>query len=186
MNKFTLILLFIAQFAYCQNNDAIISLDFCHKQAISNYPLIKQKDLLKTSTDYKIKNLNVNYLPQIFLNGQATYQSDVTQLPIKLPGVSIPELYKDAYKVSLDVNQVVYDGGFTRYQKNIERTTLLIEEQNIDIELYKVKDRVNQLYFNILLLQENEKLLKVLQSEINSKLTKMEAAIKGGVAMENN
>ncbi|OIP04687.1 MAG: hypothetical protein AUJ97_02385 [Bacteroidetes bacterium CG2_30_32_10] len=186
MNKFTLLLLLFSQLVFGQNTEPILSLEYCYTEAISNYPLIKQKDLLKTSTEYKIKNLNVNYLPQVFLNGQATYQSDVTELPIKMPGVSIPELNKDAYKVTLDVNQVVYDGGLTKNQKNIEKTGLLLDEQNLDIELYKVKDRVNQLYFNILLLQENEKLLKVMQNEINSKLAKMEAAIKGGVAIENN
>ncbi len=186
MNKLTLLLILISQFVFGQNTDTILNLEYCHTQAINNYPLIKQKDLLKSSTDYKIKNLNVNYLPQIYLNGQATYQSDVTQIPINIPGMSIPELNKDAYKVTLDVNQIVYDGGLTKYQKNIEKTTLLLDEQNLDIELYKVKDRVNQLYFNILLMQENEKLLKVMQAEMKSKLAKMEAVIKGGIALENN
>ena len=186
MNKFTLLLLFISQFAFGQSIEPILSLEYCYTEAICNYPLIKQKELLKTSTEYKIKNLNVNYLPQVYLNGQATYQSDVTQIPIHIPGVTIPELNKDAYKITLDVNQVVYDGGLTKHQKNIEKTGLLLDEQNLDIELYKVKDRVNQYYFNILLFQENEKLLKTMQNEINSKLAKMEAAIKGGIAIENN
>jgi len=186
MQKLAFIFIFISQVIFGQNNDTILTLEYCHTQAINNYPLIKQKDLLKSSTDYKIKNLNVNYLPQVNLNGQATYQSEVTQLPIKIPGINIPELYKDAYKVSLDVNEVVYDGGLTKYQKDIERTGLLLDEQSLEIELYKVKDRVNQLYFNILLLQENEKLLKVMKEDIKSKLTKMEASIEGGIALENN
>jgi outer membrane protein TolC len=186
MKKLAFLFIFITQIAIGQNSDTTLNLEYCQIQAISNYPLIKQKELLKSSTEYKIKNLNVNYLPQLNLNGQATYQSDVTKIPINIPGIKIPEINKDSYKLTLDVNQIVYDGGLTRYQKNIEKTGLLLDEQNLEIELYKVKDRVNQLYFSIILFQKNEELLRVMQTEINSKLAKMEAAIKGGIALENN
>jgi len=186
MNKLALLFLFIAGILSGQNPETAISLEYCQKQALNNYPLIKQKQLLKSSADYKIKNLLVNYYPQIFLNGQASYQSDVTAIPLKIPGLTIPEMYHDTYKVTLDVNQVVYDGGFTSCQKNIEKSTLMIDEQQVEVEIYKLKDRVNQLFFNIMILQENQKLSMIMQAELKSKLAKSEALIKEGVAVSNN
>ena len=160
-------------------------LDDCYKEAIDNYPLTKGKDLLGSANELRIKNLQTNYLPQINLNGQATYQSDVVKLPINIPNLSIPELPKDQYKVSVDVNQIIYDGGITNSQKKLEEASLATDVQQIEVELYKIKERINQVYFTILLLQENERVLNLKRNELKDRLKVMESRVKNGVLTQS-
>ncbi|NVO01461.1 MAG: TolC family protein [Bacteroidetes bacterium] len=185
MKNLILALVFITQAAIAQKNDSIDLFAF-HKLAIENYPIIKQKALLENSLELRLKNQNTNYLPQLYLNGQASYQSAVTEIPIHIPGITIPEPYKDNYKITLDINQSIYDGGFTKKQKEIDKANLNTDKQNIEVDLYKIKERINQLYFSVLLYQENEKILVLSQSEIKSKLSKIESGVRNGISIESN
>ncbi|MFA5781977.1 MAG: TolC family protein [Bacteroidales bacterium] len=171
--------------AFSQNTDTL-TLDFCQQKAIENYPLIKQKDLINKTSELKLFNITKTYLPQLSLNGQATYQSDVTEIPIHIPGMEIPSLYKDMYKATFDVTQVVYDGGFTVRQKKLEAISLQSNLQSLETELYKIKDNVNTIYFSIVALQENKKLLLLLKKDIKNKLTKVESGVKNGILLESN
>lgn len=171
--------------ALAQQADTI-SLNNCRQLAIANYPLIKQKDLLSEAAGLKIKNLNMNYFPQVSLNGQATYQSAVTEIPKISPMFDFPSMSKDQYKVTLDVNQTIWDGGTTSAQKKLENSNLLADQMNVDVEMAKIKERVNQIYFNILLAQQNEKVVRNIQEELKSKLKKTEAGIKDEVALQSN
>src|SRR5574343_610344 len=94
-----------------------ISLEECYRLAKENYPLIKKQELIKKSEEYNIENALRGYLPQINIVGQATYQNDVTQFPIKLPNITVDPLSKDQYKAYADVSQTIYDGGMIRNQK---------------------------------------------------------------------
>lgn len=163
-----------------------LSLDSCYSKAIANYPLIKQKALQVAIYDLKIKNIKTNYYPQLNLNAQATYQSDVTTLPIKIPGMEIPSLANDQYKASLDISQTIYDGGASSVQKKIENISLQLDQENINLETYKVKLQINSIFFNILVLKENKALLLSMKEEIQSKLKKIEAGIKNGAILESN
>ena len=78
-------------------------------------------------------------MPQININGQASYQSEVVELPVKAPGIDIPDLTKDQYKIYADLNQLVYDGGLTKWQKQSQKTSGEVEKQKVEIELYKLK-----------------------------------------------
>lgn len=188
--------------SFSQTND-IITLEFCHKEAIKNYPLNKQKELFDSSNELKIQNLNKNYLPQLNLNAQATYQSDVTFVTIDFSDITIdmpvpgpapeitgqpetPVMPKDQYKATLDLNQMIYDGGAVKNQKEVESFNLLINKKNIDIELYKLKENINEIFFKLFLLQENKKLINVAKDEVNAHLQKIESGIKNGVILESN
>ena len=107
-------------------------------------------------------------------------------LPIKLPNVNIEGLSKDQYKVSLDLSQTIYDGGNVSKQKKMENLSIETDEQNLDAELYKLKDRVNQLYFGIILIQESEKQVDVIKKDIENKLAKIESGVKNGIMLESN
>lgn len=182
MKKFILIFLIPAA-ASGQGN---LSLDSCYKKAFANDPTFMQKFMVKTISDLKIKNLSTAYYPQLSLNGQATYQSDVTTLPILIPGMDIPALDKDGYKATLDLTQTIYDGGYTKKQKDLETISLQLDQQSIESDIYKVKEKINTLYFNILLFQENKDLLTVLKEDINNKLKKIKSGIKNGISLESN
>jgi outer membrane protein TolC len=185
MKNLIFVLILLTQSVFAQKNDSIDLFAF-HKQAIENYPTIKQRALLDNNLELKLKNQNTNYLPQLYINGQASYQSAVTEIPINIPGIVIPEPYKDNYKITLDLNQSIYDGGFTKKQKEIDKANLNTDKQSLEVDLYKIKERINQLYFSILLYQENEKILILSQSEIKSKLSKIESGVRNGVSIESN
>ena len=171
--------------AFSQKSDTV-TLDYCQKKALENYPLIKQKELLNKASEIKLFNIGKTYLPQLSLNGQATYQSDVTEIPIHIPGLVIPSLYKDMYKATFDVTQVIYDGGLTSTQKKLEEITLKADLQDVETELYKIKDKVNTLYFGIVALQENKKLLLLLKEDIENKLKKITSCVTYGTLLESN
>ncbi len=161
-------------------------INYCYKKAAEVYPLFKQKEILTNINDLKVKSINTNYLPQVNINGQMTYQSDVTMIPIKLPFITIPEVSKDMYKLTLDVNQLIYDGGTLKSQKKVEDLAAQSDKQNIETELYKLKERINQLYFGILIYQKNIELLELSKQTIKSKLKEIESGIKNGVINEVN
>jgi outer membrane protein TolC len=167
-----------------------VTLDLCYLKAIENYPLTRQKELLPVSNDLKIKNLNKNYLPVMMVNGQIHYQSDVTKTPfqdISIPGIpTMSTVAKDWYKISLDVNQVIYDGSITGRQKNLEEINLEIEQQGVDIELYRLKEMINQIYFNVILLRENLKVIELHKKNLISKLSDVESGIRNGTILASN
>ncbi len=165
-----------------------ITLKMCYDSAVSKYPLSRQFELLSTSNELKLKNIDKNYLPTLMLNGQAHYQSDVTKTPIanlNIP-IEIPVLDKDWYRISLDVNQTVYDGGITSRLKNVEDANLKIDEKNVEIQLYALKEQVTQMYFNILLLKEGERTLLLLKNTLTAKLSEVESGIANGVILSSN
>ncbi|MDP4246142.1 MAG: TolC family protein, partial [Bacteroidota bacterium] len=124
----------------------------CYHLARLHYPASKQRDLIKQSAEYTLENAGRGYLPQLSFGGQATLQSDVTHFPFKIPitGFSLPDYSKDQYKVYGEIDQTLYDGGLIRIQKRMARVNGDIQEKNLDVELYALYDRVNQLYFGIL------------------------------------
>ncbi len=170
----------IASFSVHAQNT--VNLETCYQKARENYPLIKQKNYIAESRDYNVSNVWKNYFPQITVTGQATYQSDVTSLPVSLPGIKIEALTKDQYKAVADVSQVVYDGGVMSAQAGIQKASAEIDDQKIEIELLKVKDRINQIYFGILLLDRQIAQTKLIKSDLNSSMDKMNAALANGTA----
>jgi outer membrane protein TolC len=174
--------------AYAQSDT--ITLNDCYKQLEKTYPLARQDGMLVKSNELKIQNLNKNFLPQLNLNCSASLQSDVTELKVNLPAqfsfIKFPEISKDMYKLSVDVNQSIYDGNVTNYQKKLENFNLQSDQENIKVELYQLKDQVNQVYFSIFLLQQNEYLLNSSKDQLVSKLKEIRSAITNGVMLASN
>lgn len=184
MKKLLLSILWLLSAIPCRaQNSAPLSLEICHAKAKQSYPLTRQRELISRSTDYNIANLQKGYLPQFTLNAQATYQSDVTQIPVQLPGVT--PMSKDQYKVYGELNQVIYDGGAIKQQKSYQRANDAVQQQQLDAELYKLKDRINQLFFGILLLDQQLKQNDLLADDIQLGLKKMQAAIDNGTALKS-
>ncbi len=163
-----------------------LTLEDCYALARQNYPLIRQQDLIAKSKDYAIDNLAKGRLPQISFAGTASYQSDVTQIPLQLPGLDIPKPGKDQYKLYADVSQTLYDGGLIKQQQLAQEARSEVEAQQLEVELYKLKDRVNQLYFGILMIDAQLEQVGLLQKDIQLGLNKAEAAIKNGVALRSS
>ena len=112
-----------------------LTLEQSHELARKNYPLIRNLDLIKQSGEYSVSNVKSGFLPSISINGQYTYQSDVTGLPITIPNLTIPEIDKNQYKVYLDITQTLYDGGVLNTQKKAQEIQQEIEKQTTEVEL---------------------------------------------------
>ena len=179
------ILLFLTQQIEAQSINEL-TLDKAYSLARENYPLLKQKDLINRSAFLTIDNINKSFLPQVTLSGQATYQSEVTKFPVSLPGTTIPELAKDQYKLLADINQLLYDGGLAKTQKEIQQVNSLVEDQKTEVELYKLKDRINQLFLGTALLDQQINQTGLQRKDIELGLNKVKAQVANGTAFQSN
>lgn len=183
--KTILILLLLPLSALAQT----MTLDECQKLAQENYPLIRQYDLVRLSTDYNVSNIAKGWLPQISAVAQATYQSDVMALPDPLRdvlsqrGFGMRGLRRDQYRVGIDLSQTVYDGGAISGQKSVARLEGEVQTAQAATDMYAVRQRINDLYFGILLLDEKIKLNQDLQTLLQSSLGKLTAMLSHGTAM---
>jgi len=175
----------IAGAAMAQDS-TVLTLDQANDLAQKNYPLIKQKDLVRQTADLNISNLSKGYLPQVSINGQATYQSDVTKVNIAVPGINIEAPAKDQYKVLAEASQLIYDGGVIKQQKVYQQLNEDVQQQQLEVELYKVKERINQLYLGILFLDEQVKQTELMKADLNTGIKTVQAQVSNGVAFKSN
>jgi outer membrane protein TolC len=179
MKKTLLLLaLLVYQFSSAQQ---IITLENCYALAMKNYPLAKQTGLLAQKSAIEIASLKTAKLPKIDLNAQATYQSEVTGLPIPLPNVT--PLNKDQYRATLDVNQLIYNGGLIDSNIKLKAIQTHTQQQQVAINLHFIKIRINQLYFSILLAQERKLILTSKQDQLGSKIKEVKSGVKFGVLL---
>lgn len=164
------------------------TLNDCQKWAAENYPLLKRYELLQATTDYTVANINKGWLPQLSAGAQATLQSDVMSLPDGLKsimsqaGYNVKGLKKDQYKVAIDVSQTIYDGGSIKAAKQAARAEGEAKARQNDVDIFAIRDRVNNLFFGILLAEDKLKLNSDLQQLLLDNCRKLEAMVKGGTA----
>ncbi|MEI7587170.1 TolC family protein [Runella sp.] len=163
-----------------------LSLEECYRQAETHSPQAGQTRLIQEATDLQIKLLNRNYVPQSRLNGQATWQSDVTSVPIKLPNFEISPPPKDQYKLTLDVTQSIWDGGLTEKQKSAALANQQVEQQRVVVDLYQIREQVSNLYFGALFAERQLRNFEIIQKELNAKLLKTKASVQNGIAIRSN
>lgn len=187
MKKITLLLILIGNLSasFAQENP-ILSIDSCYTLAVANYPLIKQKTIIEKTSEYSLSNISKSYLPQLSINAQGTYQSAVTQLPIAIPGMNIQGVSKDQYKIYGEINQALTDMIVLHQQKELIKTSAQVESQKIDVELYKLRERINTIYFGILLVDEQMHQTELMRKDITNALSKTESAIANGIALKSN
>jgi outer membrane protein TolC len=176
-------LLVITSNAFAQSSNPI-TIEECYKLAQTNFPLLKQMTLIEKTKEYSMSNAAKGYLPQFSINGQATYQSDVTE--IKIPNVNTPTLNKDQYKIYGDVNQSLTDFVAIKQQRGLVKTNAETEQQKIEVEWYKLKERINQIYFGILLMNAQIKQTELLKKDIQAGIDKTNVAIANGTALKSN
>ena len=184
MKKKILILALLASASVAQAQ----TLDECQRAAEKHYPIIKRYDLIAKTTDLTVKNIQKGWLPQVTAAAQATYQSAVAEWPDHLQsmfqqvGLKMKGLRKDQYKVSIDVQQPIYDGGVISGQRKIASQEGKVQEAENEVNLYQVRRRVNELYFSLLLLDEQIKLNDDVKALLQSSEQKLSAMVKGGTA----
>ena len=184
MKRWLLSMMVFSNLVSAQTVDKL-TLSQTYDLAQKNYPVIKQKALVEQTANITIENLQKGFLPQLTVNGQATYQSDVTGFNISFGGINIQPPDKDQYKVVGDLNQLIYDGGVIRQQKVAAHLNADVQQQQVEVELYQLKDRVNQVYLSILFLDEEIKQANLTKQDILSGIKRVEVQVKNGVALRS-
>jgi outer membrane protein TolC len=159
-----------------------LSIDACQEKARANYPVIKRYGLIEQSKEYNLSNASKGYLPQFQVNARATYQSDVVKLPIDIPGIDIPTLPKDQYQATIEAGQTLWDGGIIRSQKKIVQANAEVEKQQLEVEIYALEERVNQLFFGILLFDAQLEQNRILQEELARNYAAIAGCVEHGIA----
>ena len=178
-----IMLMFIALNIFSQEK---LSLEQCYTLAEKNYPLAKQNDLLLKQNTIDLEIINIEKLPKLDFLVQASYQSDVTSLPFSIPVTTVEPPNKDQYKATVSINQLIYDGGFINASLTEKSTSLKTQQKQVEVNLYRLKEQVNQFYFSILLLQEKSALLLAKKKQLETTLNEVKAGIKFGVLLPNS
>jgi len=172
-----------------QNNEGL-SIDSCYTKARRNYPMVKQFGLIEKTKNYSLENVSKGYLPQVNIGGQATYQSDVTQptLNSNLPG-TLPlfeAISKDQYKIYGEVIQPITDLFTLNNQKELVEKNAEVEAQKLEVELYKIRERIDQVFFGILMIDQKISQTALLKKDIQDGIDKTNAAIANGISLKSN
>ena len=182
MKSFIIILILL--FSIPMIGQQTITLQECYELATVNYPLAKQSHLLEEQNQLDKEVVSNTKLPQISIDAQATYQSDVIEIPI--PNSTIEPLNKDQYRATLSVNQLIYNGGATDASLDVKSAQLKTKQKQVEVNLYQLKQKINQLYFSILLSQETNLLLTAKQEQLQAKLSEVKSGVKYGVILPSS
>lgn len=180
---FHILLLMAAPAIWAQEK---LTLEKCYELVEKNYPLAKQNSLLQSQSELQTKILEKDKLPKVALNAQATYQSEVTQVPFSIPNATIEPLNKDQYRATLDVNQLIYNGGAIKAQTQLKSSQIKTQQQVVEVNLYQLKSQINQYFFGLLLGQEKQELLLAKQTLLLEKSKEIQAAVKFGAVLPSS
>ncbi|WP_341840434.1 TolC family protein [Chitinophaga caseinilytica] len=158
-------------------------LDSAWAAARRHYPLLRQQEATDRATALQLRNIRTGYLPQAEINGKATYQSDVVAIPIKLPNVSIPSIPKDQYNLTLDVRQLIYDGGATGGQRDLALARAQTERQRVEVDLHQLRQQVSQVYFNALIWDAHIAARKEMIAEVKQRRERLQAGVDNGTVL---
>jgi outer membrane protein TolC len=172
-------------FFCCMSSFAQLSLDDCQEKARKNYPQVKQFDLIEKSAGYNLSNAGKAWLPQLSVSARTTYQSEATSINIPAMGINV-EMPKTQTQAVVEASQIIWDGGVTTSQKKIIKATAAVEKERIEVDLYSLRDRINQIFFSILLLEEQLKQNETLQKELVTNYDRVVAFMKNGVANQSD
>lgn len=173
------------------SSPAQITIETCYQKAQENYPLIKKYGLIEKTKNFNISNAEKGYLPQVAISGNASYQSDVTHLPSGLSNLAlldggIPTMSKDHYGITVDVNQTIWDGGRIKAQKEIAQMQGNVEKGNTEVGLYAINQRINGVFFGILLADAELKQSQLYLENLERNFQKINSYHQNGLANQGD
>jgi outer membrane protein TolC len=161
-------------------------LEQCRQKARDNYPLVRKYGLITAARDYNIENVSKGNLPQFTLSAKASYQSEVTKIPLKIAGLNISSVSRDQYQASLDIKQNIWDGGRMASQKKMAEASADVEREKNNVDLYDLNQRIDQIYFGILLIDEQLKQNQLLMDDLDRNYKQIDSYYRNGVANESD
>jgi outer membrane protein TolC len=181
--KFTTLIFFLINSAVIWSQSDSLDLEKCRRISVEKYPLTGDMEKNLEISKLKIQNLKVIYYPTLQLSGQFVHLGDVTHMNVDNPMFTIPVVGKDQYKVVIDAKQVLYDGGLTKRRKDLEDVSQMVDNKDIEVKLYQLNDQVNEIYFMVLLFQEQNKLLALTRQNLLEQLKTVESGVRNGVLL---
>ena len=164
----------------------IITIDECQEKAEANYPAVVQYGIIEKTKEYNISNANRAYLPQGILSAQGTWQSDVTGIDLNITGVEIPTIDRDQFRIVAEFNQLIWDGGRVSAQKKSIEANAELEKKQLGNEIYTLRERVNNIYFSVLLIKEQLNQLGVLEKELQRNYNNVQVYAQNGMANQTD
>jgi outer membrane protein TolC len=182
----TATLIVLASLSCFSQSSEKISLSQLHKMLEQNHPIASIKTALDSSANLQVKNINAIWFPKVDANATATWQSDVIEFNIPFPGITIPSPDPDQYKLTLDATQIIWDGGATKARKELAYAQNNAEKSGITNELYALRERVNDAFFGIIILDITENQLRIMLDELKARLESIKSGIREGVVLESS
>jgi outer membrane protein TolC len=179
---FSFLFLLFSAFLNAQNHN----LQEIEALSIKNYPLLKQAAILNQSASFNIDNIKKALYPQFSINGQATYQSEVTSISIPIAGFKPSPLSKDQYRATAELQQTIYDGGLNKKMQAVAIAGAKLELVKNDLDIYKLKERITQIYCTVLYTNEVVTQINLIQRDLENALLKIESLYKNGLVFNNN
>ncbi len=176
----TLALTLLGSVAQAQDT---IHVERMQEAALRTDPRANQRDLLRAATDQQIAVINSDRLPQVSVNGFASYQSDVTTVNQAIPGLVVPDLPKDHWQTTLDVEQRIYDGGEVSKRRALEEARHVESEAGVDVALYGLRSDVNSAFFSAFLLAKRAEEYDALVADLDARLAAVRARVEAGTAL---
>lgn len=180
-------LLFIS-FIISAQESQILSIEICYKRAIQAYPVYKNRSLIAEEGKLKAQNRKNAYLPSMYFQAEARYLSEVINLNsiLPVPGFDIPSPPNEQFNFSINLNQLIYDGGMVKKSVELELNKSRIDEQSLAVDLYRIREHVNTIYFSILFLQQNDSLFKLSLQELEERLQLAGSAVRNGILLQSD
>ncbi|HVB02298.1 MAG TPA: TolC family protein [Chitinophagaceae bacterium] len=160
-----------------------LTLQTAREMALIHYPAINKLELIRKESGFEMNGLNKEFLPHLNLAARATYQSAVTELPFKIPSIRIPEMSKDQYNAALSMGWLVYDGGYYKTQKELDKTMNRVQNQEIKITLDQLKDLVDNLFMDILYERDYISITHLRIRDLASSLNQITALVGNGTML---
>ena len=194
MKKILTVLLLLPFMASFGQSGKAVNIDSCYVWAKQNYPLLKQYNVIEQTKNFTVENAWRGYIPQLNVNGQATYQSETTNfadvfgsLPPAFAGlIKFPTYSKDQYRLTGEVYQTVFDGLQSKYKKEAAINQAEIQQQNLEVNLFSLRDRVNQVFFGVLLIDAQLKQNLLQQKDVQNGIDKTQALVNNGTAFKSS
>lgn len=189
MNKLLAVCLFLLS---AIGVSAETSLERCMELAAQNYPIIKKYDLLSATENLELSDINKGWLPRVGVYAQGTAQNVVPAFPSSLTGMiqqmggEIRGLGKLQYKVGVDINQTIWDGGVSKSRREVERRRTEVSRAALDVEMYGIRQRVQSIYFGILLLESQIEQSQSAIEVYNANLDRLKSMVRNGAAMQSD
>ena len=184
----TLLCITVCMFAGVLQAQETITLSDCQDMAREHAPRAADLELIRQMGDVSIEQAGTSWYPSLDLNGKLSYQSDVVTVALSDPliPVSFPQVPHDQYSLNLDITQNIYDGGISKSRKVYEEAKTEADLQQVEVDLYGLKGKVNQFYFAILVLQENRRNLDIQIKNLEARYSVVQTAVTNGVLQETD